>query len=59
MKLEYYKVDSKKQKGMHECPHNKECLCRTKDCYNCGWNPKVAQARSKKILKRMGVSFDG
>ena len=51
MKLEYIKV-VKQDKGPFVCPHNQACRCQVKNCYNCGWNPKVAQIRSEKILRQ-------
>ena len=43
------------------CPHNGAVVCddHTK-CNACGWNPKVAQARKAKLLKkRKGVRKNG
>lgn len=55
MELQYIKNDApKKDHWLHQCPYNEGCRCRTMNCYSCGWNPKVAKARSQKILAEMG-----
>ena len=35
------------------CPHNEEVDCDTQNCESCGWNPKVAEARVKKVAKNL------
>lgn len=56
MELQYYKVQSyqKNDRGVETCPHNDACQCdryQRRDCYRCGWNPKVAQRRSEMVMK--------
>lgn len=50
IKLEYVKCNPYKKDRSFVCPHNDACRCEVKNCYNCGWNPKVAQMRLDKIL---------
>ena len=50
LKLEYVKVASYEKNT--SCPHNDGLTCREKNCYHCGWNPKVADWRSKKIAEK-------
>lgn len=40
------------------CPHNEGCSCTEaqRQCWKCGWNPKVAQKRIEKSMKKMGVA---
>lgn len=52
MKLEYYKPQSYKKPAFHDCPHNEGCRCKVKDCYHCGWNPKVAAIREQRLKKQ-------
>ena len=52
MELQYIKVDGKKRTELHQCPYNRECRCRTKNCHKCGWNPTVAKARMEKVQTR-------
>lgn len=47
MELEYVKVAIYKKEIV--CPHNNACVCTTKDCYRCGWNPTVAKLRLAKL----------
>ena len=52
IRLEYIKNDpdwKKKRKSEKNtsCPYNEGCACYTKDCWKCGWNPKVAQKRQE------------
>lgn len=35
--------------GKYICPYNKECRCDVPMCGKCGWNPKVAERRLKKV----------
>lgn len=55
MKLEYVKVAkyAKYDRKPTVCPHNDACRCENQDCYNCGWNPKVAKMRIEKLKKGM------
>ena len=53
MKLEYVKVASYIKPTV--CPHNSACRCTEHNCYNCGWNPKVAKMRLDKILNKTEV----
>jgi hypothetical protein len=49
MELQYVKVGQtpkEKKPRAYDCPHNEGCRCTTKDCYNCGWNPKVIKIRA-------------
>ena len=55
MALEY-KKNLVKEHGRYVCPHNEECRCRSRDCWRCGWNPKVAEKRRAKLEERMGVA---
>lgn len=50
MELQYIKNDGKGKKihGRYVCPYNEECRCTRKECWKCGWNPKVAAKRSGK-----------
>ena len=58
MKKEYIKKEG--QKGwLYQCPHNKECRCRSMKCGNCGWNPQVAKERSISIRKSLGGICNG
>ena len=50
MKLEYVKVANYIKPTV--CPHNDACRCTERNCYKCGWNPKVAQMRMDKVLKK-------
>ena len=55
MELQYVKVQ-KFDRGVLTCPYNEGCQCTSYQrvgCYRCGWNPKVAQKRSEKILGKM------
>lgn len=55
MELQYIKNDpGYKKKSYHKnnpCPYNEGCACQKKECWKCGFNPKVAQARSDKMLE--------
>lgn len=35
------------------CRYRENVQCGDRNCENCGWNPKVAEARSRKILVSM------
>jgi hypothetical protein len=51
MELQYIKNDPdwKKSRKNQPCPYNEGCHCHKRECWKCGWNPKVAQARLEKI----------
>lgn len=34
-----------------QCPHNEAVVCDKHNCGNCGWNPKVADYRLRRIAK--------
>ena len=42
MELQYYKVEKKQRPKKIPCPYNDGCACERKECYKCGWNPKVS-----------------
>jgi hypothetical protein len=48
--LEYVKVAHYTKDT--SCPHNEGLTCREKNCYHCGWNPKVAAWRLEKIVEK-------
>lgn len=48
MTLEYVKVASYTKGGV--CPHNNAVLCAVKNCYHCGWHPKVEKIRKDKLI---------
>ena len=50
MELQYIKNDpdwkeKKKAQKNTACPYNEALICAKKECWRCGFNPKVAQAR--------------
>jgi hypothetical protein len=53
--LEYLKNDPDWKKKKREsqkstpCPYNEGVQCYQKDCWRCGWNPKVAEVRNKRL----------
>ncbi len=52
MVLEYYKVQ--RYEKPKTCPYNDGCWCNSRkrrECYNCGWNPKVVEKRMDRIMK--------
>ena len=51
MELQYIKNDVKREGGKIVCRYNPECRCEKLECYRCGWNPKVANARLKEFAK--------
>lgn len=53
MKLEYVKCSPYKKERSFVCPHNSACRCEVKNCYNCGWHPKVEKMRIDKIMSKM------
>lgn len=44
----------KTEKGLWRCPYNMAVDCSERKCITCGWNPEVAEARTKKILEAYG-----
>jgi hypothetical protein len=38
------------------CPHNPQVVCPEQNCDKCGWNPKVADSRLKKIKESLGMT---
>lgn len=30
----------------YQCRYNEGCICISRDCYRCGWNPEVARRRN-------------
>ena len=52
MELQYYKVEYKTIRKIIPCPHNEACACERKECYKCGWNPKVSDKRMAKIRQQ-------
>jgi hypothetical protein len=55
MELSYLKNDVvRDEMGKIICHHNQECRCTHLECHKCGWNPKVAEKRTKKIRKELG-----
>ena len=51
--------EKKKADDRFDCRFNEGCHCYTLDCYRCGWNPVVAEARLKRLLEEMGVKDYG
>ena len=52
MELVYIKNDpdyKEKKPRAYDCPYNPGCHCAKMDCYRCGWNPKVEEARKEKM----------
>lgn len=53
MKPEYDTPSGRKKPTIYSCPHNEACRCKVKNCYSCGWNPKVQQIREQRLnIKR-------
>jgi hypothetical protein len=38
--------------GMWHCRYQKHIQCKDRNCAKCGWNPEVAEARSKAIMEK-------
>ena len=58
MKLQYIKNDpdwksKRKSEKSAPCPYNDGVHCDTKDCWRCGWNPKVEKARKEAYERRV------
>ena len=52
MELQYYKVQNYKKEVM-VCKYNDGCRCNRYQralCHRCGWNQKVAKARSERMM---------
>lgn len=39
----------KAENKVYQCPHNHACACEKRQCASCGWNPVVAEERTKKF----------
>ena len=63
MELQYIKNDpnwkSKKSFKNIPCPYNEGCYCTSKDCWRCGWNPKVEKARKEALDRKRGGVKNG
>lgn len=58
MELVYIKNDPDRKKvryKIYDCPHNDGCRCTKMECWQCGWNPSVADRRMERILRKLGV----
>lgn len=42
----------KKVHGVWKCPYNDAVGCTFRKCDKCGWNPEVADARTKAISRK-------
>ena len=56
MELQYIRNDpdwkkKKETKKSIPCPYNEVIECTSMDCWRCGWNHKVAQARTEKFME--------
>lgn len=49
MELEYYKPSGYRKPDFYDCHYNEACRCKIRDCYHCGWNPKVQEIRERKL----------
>lgn len=38
--------------GKWQCPYQKGVGCLTRYCDTCGWNPKVAEARTRAFMEK-------
>ena len=41
-----------KADGLWECPYQMNVGCTFRKCDKCGWNPKVAEARTKAFMEK-------
>lgn len=41
--------------GLWHCRYRKNIQCKDRNCAKCGWNPEVAEARSKAIMEQRKV----
>lgn len=54
VELKYIKNDpdwkeKKKAQKNTDCPYNDGLICEKKNCWRCGWNPKVAEVRRTRL----------
>lgn len=55
MELVYYKPSGYRKPDFYNCHYNEACRCKIRDCYHCGWNPKVQEIRERKLkIRREG-----
>lgn len=40
-----------------QCPYQDGVECYSRGCSECGWNPKVAKARTESIFRKLGVKY--
>lgn len=38
--------------GLWNCRYRRHIQCKDRDCAHCGWNPAVAEARTKAIMEK-------
>lgn len=43
----------KEERRLYSCQFNEGCACEKRQCGRCGWNPAVAEMRTRVILARM------
>ena len=43
----------KEEQRLYSCQFNSACACEKRQCGRCGWNPAVAEMRTRVILARM------
>lgn len=55
-KMREYISRLKTEHMVYDCQYNVGCGCEKRHCGSCGWNPVVAQERTEKLMKKMGVS---
>lgn len=48
------KWERSSEDGKWLCPYTFGVACSGRRCSKCGWNPEVAEARTKKILESYG-----
>jgi hypothetical protein len=41
------------ESGCWLCPYQFSVGCKRRECNKCGWNPEVAKARTKEILRKL------
>lgn len=41
--------------GLWNCRYRRNIQCKDRNCAKCGWNPEVAEARSKAIMEQRKV----
>lgn len=42
----------REERRVYSCHFNSGCSCEKRQCASCGWNPAVAEERTRKILER-------